>query len=161
MNKYIEESLAAGNIHRSSPAGAGFCLCGEERWHITALHPLPRPNFTVKNRYTLPLMSSAFELLQEGRVFSKLDLCSAYHRIRHGDDWKTAFNTPSGHYESLVMLFGLSNCQVAFQCLINDVFRDMLNKFVFVYLDFFPVTLSAHPACQSSGKSTLCQSRKV
>lgn len=53
---------------------------------------------TVKNKYPLPLLSSAFELLQGMTVFSKLDLRNAYHlvRIREGDEWKTAFNTPLG-----------------------------------------------------------------
>ncbi|KAI3375604.1 hypothetical protein L3Q82_003919 [Scortum barcoo] len=53
------------------------------------------------------------------------------------DEWKTAFNTPLGHFEYLVMPFGLTNqCPPAvFQALINDVLRDFLNRFVFVYLD--------------------------
>lgn len=52
----------------------------------------------VKNSYPLPLMSSAFELLQDACVFTKLDLRNAYHlvRKREGDEWKTAFNTPTG-----------------------------------------------------------------
>lgn len=52
-----------------------------------------------------------------------------------GDKWKKAFNTHLGHFEYLVMLFGLTNAPAAFQALINDVLRDMLDKFVFVYLD--------------------------
>ena len=46
-----------------------------------------------------------------------------------------AFNTPTGHYEYLVMPFGLTNVLAVFQALVNDLLRDMLNKFVFVYLD--------------------------
>ena len=70
-------------------------------------------------------------------MFSKLDLRNAYHLVRiwEGDEWKTAFITPTGHYEYLVMLFGLTNAPNIFQTLINDLLRDMLNKFVFVYLD--------------------------
>ncbi len=85
----------------------------------------------------LPLMASAFELLQGASIFSKLDLRNAYHlvRIQQGDEWKTAFNTPTGHYEYLVMPFGLTNAPAVFHALINDVLRDMLNKLVFVYLD--------------------------
>lgn len=82
-----------------------------------------------------------------GEVFS--NLCNAYHlvRIREGDEWKTAFNTPSGHYEYLVMPFGLTNAPAVFQGLINDVLRDILNIFVFVYLDdilIFSRTLAEH-----------------
>ena len=67
----------------------------------------------------------------------KLDLRNAYHlvRIRKGDEWKKAFNTPLGHFEYLVIPFGLNNAPAVFQALINDVLRDMLGRFVFVYLD--------------------------
>lgn len=39
-----------------------------------------------------------------------------------------------GHYEYLVLLFGLA--LAVSQGLVNDLFRDMLNRFVFVYLDY-------------------------
>lgn len=44
-------------------------------------------------------------------MFSKLDLCNAYHlvRIQEGDEWKMGFNTHIGHYEYLAMPFGLTN----------------------------------------------------
>lgn len=54
--------------------------------------------------------------------------------IREGDEWNTAFNTASGHYKYL-MSFGLISAPAVFQALVNDVLRDMLNRFVFVYLD--------------------------
>lgn len=77
-------------------------------------------------------MSSAFEQLQQAKIFTKLDLRNAYHlvRIREGDEWKTGFNTPSGHYEYLVMPFGLTNTPAVFQAMINDVLREFLNQFV-------------------------------
>ncbi len=94
-------------------------------------------------------MSSAFERLQGASIFTKLDLRNAYHlvRIRQGDEWKTAFNTPRGHFEYLVMPFGLSNSPAVFQALVNDVLRDMVNQFIYVYLDdilIFSTSLQEH-----------------
>lgn len=151
MNKYVQESLAAGIIRpSSSPAGAGFFFVGKKDGSLRPCIDYRGLNdITIKNRYPLPLMSSAFELLQEATVFTKLDLRNAYHlvRIREGDEWKTAFNTTSGHYEYLVLPFGLTNAPAVFQCLVNDVLRDMINKFVFVYLDdilIFSRSLTEH-----------------
>ena len=83
----------------------------------------------VKNRYPLPLMTMAFKLLQGTTVFTKLDLSSAYHleHIREGDEWKTAFNTPTGHWEYLVIPFILTHALAIFQGLVNDVLRNMMN----------------------------------
>lgn len=71
------------------------------------------------------------------RIFTKLDLGNTYHLVRicQGDEWKMAFNTPLGHFEYLVMPFGLTNAPVVFHVLVNDVLHDMLNKFLFIYID--------------------------
>ena len=127
MEDYITDSLAAGIIRpSSSPAGAGFFFVGKKDLSLRPCIDYRGLNdITVKNRYPLPLLSSAFELLQGATVFTKLDLRNAYHlvRMREGDEWKTAFNTPTGHYEYLVMPFGLTNAPAVFQALVNDILR--------------------------------------
>ncbi|CAJ0916996.1 unnamed protein product, partial [Ranitomeya imitator] len=59
--------------------------------------------------------------------FTKIDLRGAYNlvRIRQGDEWKTAFNTPEGHFEYLVMPFGLANAPSVFQSFMHDIFRQV------------------------------------
>ena len=56
-------------------------------------------------------------------------------RVKNGDEWKTAFRTRYGHFECLVMPFGLTNAPAVFQHFMNDVFRDMLDQTVLIYLD--------------------------
>ncbi|XP_055081043.1 uncharacterized protein LOC129456635 [Periophthalmus magnuspinnatus] len=139
MEDYIRGSLAAGIIRPStSPVGAGFFFVAKKDKSLRpCIDYRGLNNITVKNKYPLPLLDSAFTPLHGATIFSKLDLRNAYHlvRIREGDEWKTAFKTPLGHFEYLVMPFGLTNAPAVFQALINDVLRDYLNRFVFVYLD--------------------------
>ncbi|KAI3358040.1 hypothetical protein L3Q82_003058 [Scortum barcoo] len=101
MDDYIEALLRSGIIRPSfisRPAGAGFFLVGKKDGSLRPCIDYSALNhITVKNRFPLPLISSAFELLQQARVFTKLDLRNL--RIREGDEWKTGFNTPTGHYE--------------------------------------------------------------
>ncbi len=75
--------------------------------------------------------------LRGATIFTKLDLRIAYNliRIREGDEWKTAFVTPTGHYEYLVMPYGLANAPSIFQDFMHEVLREFLHRFVIVYID--------------------------
>ncbi|KAL4030703.1 hypothetical protein IC575_008953 [Cucumis melo] len=92
---------------------------------------------TVKNRYPLPRIDDLFDQLQGAIVFSKIDLRSGYHQLRIKDEDvpKTAFRSRYGHYEFIVMSFGLTNAPAVFMDLMNRVFREFLDTFVIVFID--------------------------
>ncbi|KAI2645437.1 Transposon Tf2-6 polyprotein [Labeo rohita] len=139
MEEYIQEALSQGYIRPStSPAASSFFFVVKKDgglWPCIDFRTINQG--TIKFRYPLPLVPAALEQLRSAKIFTKLDLRSAYNlvRIREGDEWKTAFVTPTGHYEYLVMPYGLVNAPSIFQNFIHEVLREFLHKFIVVYID--------------------------
>ena len=94
-------------------------------------------HITKKDCYPLPLLTDLLDAPKKACVFTKIDLCHAYHLvwIANGEEWKTTFHTHYGSFEWLVMPFGLTNAPAAFQHFMNDIFSDLLNVCVIIYLD--------------------------
>ena len=92
---------------------------------------------TIQNRYALPRIDELFDHLHGAKVFSKLDLISDYYQIaiKSKNRYKTVFKTRYDHYEFNVISFELTNASVIFQTLMNDIFRDLLDICIIIYLD--------------------------
>ena len=104
---------------------------------------------TIKDRYPLPLIRETLAQLSRARFYTTLDIRSAYNliRMKQGEEWKTAFRTCYGLFESLVMPFGLTNAPATFQKFINDFLRPYLDIFCTAYIDdilIYSNTLAEH-----------------
>ena len=92
---------------------------------------------TIKNKYPLPRIDDLFDQLCGSTCFSKIDLRLGYHqlRIRDSDISKTTFHSRYGHFEFLVMPFGLTKAPAAFMDLMQGIFREYLDNFIIVFID--------------------------
>ena len=139
MKNFVHEFLATGFLRNStSSANAPILFVKKNDGTLRPCNDYRGLNdITIKDRYPLPLINDMFDQIRGATVFSKIDLRGAYNlvRIKEGDEWKTAFRTKYGHFEYQVMPFGLTNAPAAFQRLMNDTLKDMLDKFAICLLD--------------------------
>jgi len=87
--------------------------------------------------------------LSKAKYFTTLDIRGSNNLVwmAEGEEWKTAFRTWYGLFESLVMPFGLTNTPADFQTLINDVLHQFLDDFFTTFLDdilIYSNTLEEH-----------------
>ena len=151
LREWIDENLSKGFIRASSsPAGAPILFVKKKDGSLRLCVDYRGLNAgTIKNRYPLPLIRETLLQLSKARYYTTLDIRSAYNLIRmaEGEEWKTAFRTRYGLFESLVMPFGLTNAPADFQRFINEVLHPFLDRFCTAYLDdilIYSRTLQEH-----------------
>ena len=139
----LQELLEKGVIRPSiSPWGAPVLFVKKKDGTLRLCIDYRQLNkLTIKNKYPLPRIDDSFDQLKGVSIFSKIDLRSRYHqlRIKDVDVLKTTFRTRYGHYEFLVMSFGLTNSPVAFMDQMNRVLRLYVDQFIVVFIDYILV----------------------
>ena len=139
LREFIDEHLAYRFIHPThSPCGAPVLFIKKKNGSLQLCVDYWGLNRIMKNdRYPLPHISNLLDSPRKARLFTKIDLRHTYHLvwIHEGDKWTTAFCTCYGSFEWRVMPFSLSNAPAAFQRLMNNIFSDLLDICVLVYLD--------------------------
>jgi len=140
LDSFLEENLHTGRIRPSkSPMAAPVFFIKKKDGSLQLVQDYRALNsMTVKNKYSLPLISELVSQLHGARYFTKLDVCWGFNNvhIKPGDEWKAAFQTNRGLFKPLVMFFGMTNSPATFQTMINDIFRDLIAKGIMVvYLD--------------------------
>ena len=125
LQTQLEEYLSKGLIRPSaSPYGAPVLFARKKTGGLRMCIDYRALNkITVKNRYPLPRMDDLFDRLKGAKYFTKIDLTQGYHQIRvaETDIPKTAFRTHYGHFEFMVMPFGLCNAPASFMCLMQGI----------------------------------------
>lgn len=143
LKEQLKDLLEKGIIRPSvSPWGAPVLFVHKKDGSLRMCINYRQLNkVTIKNKYPLPRINDLFDQLQGATVFSKIDLRSGYHqlKVRECDIPKTAFRTRYGHYEFVIMFFGLTNAPAAFMDLMNRVFKQNLDMFVIMFTNYILV----------------------
>jgi hypothetical protein len=139
FKEYVRAGVESGQIRVSnSPYGAMALIVKKKDGEPRVVIDYRGLNeITVKNKYPLPLMDELFDRVHGARFYTKIDLRTGFHQIRiaDADVEKTAFRTRYGSFEYTVLPMGLCNAPGTFMQLMNETFRDLLDRSVLVFLD--------------------------
>ena len=136
---YLQENLHKGFIKPSqSPYASPILFVAKPDGGLRCCIDFRKLNeLTRKDRYPIPLIDETLARISEARIFTKLDIRQAFHRIRMdpASEELTTFRTRYGSYKCKVLPFGLTNGPATYQRYMNDVLFDYLDDFCTAYLD--------------------------
>jgi len=132
VQAFVEDQLRKGYIQpsKSSQTSPVYFVAKKDGTQRMVQDYQRINQWTIKNRYPLPLIADILDGVGKRKVFTKLDIRWGYNnvRIKEEDEWKAAFTTHIGAYEPTVMYFGLTNSPTTFQMMMNDLFQDLINQ---------------------------------
>jgi len=139
LKKQIEDLLEKKFIRPSASHWGAPVLLVKKKDGSSRLcvHYRQLNKLTIKKKYSLLRIDDLLDQLRGAVVFSKIDLRFGYHQIlvKPKDVQKTTFRSRYGHYEYVVMLFGVTNAPAVFMDYMNKIFRLYLDQFVVVFID--------------------------
>ena len=139
----LHELLDKGYIHPNvSPWGAPILFVKNKYGTMQMCMDYRQLNKqNLKNKYPFPRIDDLFDKIKDTTVFSKIDLWSGYCQIwlKDEDIDKANFCTRYGHYEFVVLPFGLTNAPKTSMSLMHGIFHPFLDKFVLIFIDNIPI----------------------
>jgi hypothetical protein len=94
---------------------------------------------TPKDEYPMPVAETLINAAAGNKIMSFMDGNAGYNQIFMAleDIHKTAFQVPGavGLFEYVVMTFGLKNASATYQCAMNYIYHDLIDKLVEIYID--------------------------
>jgi hypothetical protein len=151
LYKHSEQELRAAKKYITENLHKGFIKASKNNPFTSPILMVKKPDgglrfcvdyrtlneITQKDPYPLPLIDEILPRLLKAKIMTKIDIRQAFHKIRLDPESEhlTAFRTRYGNFHYKVMPFGLTNGPATFQRYMNDLFIDMLDEFVTIYLD--------------------------
>jgi hypothetical protein len=135
LNRYVN---AGWWVPATGPQAAPLmCIPKKDGRLRTVVDARQRNSNTIKDLTPLPDQEIIREDVANARFKSKIDLADAYEQVRvePRDVPKTLFATVMGTYNSNVVQQGDCNAPATFQRLMTSIFRDIIGRFMHVYLD--------------------------
>ena len=139
VRNLVEEYIEAGLIREStSPWACPIVLVKKKDGTMRFCCDWRKLNkVTKRDAMPLPLINDMIDRLAKAKFFSKLDFTSGYYQVELDENAieKSAFVTPDGHFEWLVMGMGLTNAPATFQRLMYKVLGGLLWTTSMAYMD--------------------------